>query len=161
MIQLIPMTEAEFPAFIALSMQDQAQGHVQDGRWPAAEAPERIEKLRAQLLPAGLATPNHYFFTLFDQPAGTRVGALWYAVVERQGQRHIFVMDIQIQPEFRRRGYGTQAFRLLEAQARRLGIETIDLHVFQHNQPARAMYAKLGYHGSADSMSKTLEPASE
>lgn len=79
-----------------------------------------------------------------------------HTVAERQGQRHIFVMDIQIQPEFRRRGYGTQAFRLLEAQARRLGMETIDLHVFQHNQPAQAMYAKLGYHGPADFMSKTL-----
>ena len=38
-----------------------------------------------------------------------------------------------------------RAFLAVEAEARRLGLAGIGLHVFGHNTGAQALYAKLGY----------------
>ena len=119
---------------------------------------EMIEKLRDQFLPDGLATLNHFFFTIQDKDSGASVGELWYTIVERDGKRQFFVMDIEVREEYRRRGYGTAAFRVMEEAARNAGITTISLHVFAHNRPARAMYEKLGYVGHDEMMSKELVP---
>ncbi len=159
MLRLVPMTEAEFDGFMELSMRDQAEGHVQAGTWRADEADAQIRELRAQFLPDGLDTPNHHFFTLAEGEAGAKVGGLWFTVIEQEGERQVFVVDIQVYDAYRRRGFGTQAFRLMEGLVRELGITTVALHVFQHNHPARAMYEKLGYTGSGAMMSKDLSTA--
>jgi RimJ/RimL family protein N-acetyltransferase len=80
-------------------------------------------------------------------------------IVEQDGQPLIFVVDIQVYEGFRRRGYGTAAFCIMEDHAREIGITTIALNVFDHNHRARAMYEKLGYQGSGESMVKTIEGA--
>jgi RimJ/RimL family protein N-acetyltransferase len=148
------MTQAEFDAFIEISMHDQAQGQVQAGYLPAERAAEVIQQQREKFLPNDQDTPNHFFFTITDQDQ--KVGGLWYTVVEQDGQRQLFVMDIQVYDAYRRCGYGTQAFGLMEEKAREMGITTISLHVFQHNHAARAMYEKLGYVGEGEKMSKEL-----
>jgi ribosomal protein S18 acetylase RimI-like enzyme len=155
------MTEAEFDAFIEISMRDQAQGQVKAGYLCAEEADEIVKKQRDRLLPDDLATPNHFFFTIEDKGSGTKVGGLWYTIVEQDGKRQFFVMDIQVYDEYRRRGYGTQAFRMMEEKAREMGITTISLHVFEHNHSARAMYEKLGYAGTDEKMSKELDAEAE
>ncbi len=156
MIHLIPMNLAEFEPFMEISMRDQAAGHVKTGRWKAAEADENMLKLRDQFLPDGLNTPDHFFFTLEDADSGDKIGALWYMLVDQDGQRMFFVMDIQVYPEYRRRGYGAQAFKIMEENALKLGVKTISLHVFKHNHAARAMYEKLGYAGPDEALAKTL-----
>ena len=155
MIKLVPMTETEFQHFMKISMKDQADGHVQTGRWKAEEAAENIRQLRAQFLPDDLKTPNHYFFTLKTEE-NENIGGLWYAVMEQDGQRQVFVVDVQIFPDFRRQGYATQAFLRMENQASQMGIKTITLHVFKHNYSARALYEKLGYEGENETMVKRI-----
>jgi GNAT superfamily N-acetyltransferase len=139
-----------------ISMRDQAEGQVQAGAWPAEQAGKNIEMLRSQFLPAGLATPDHFFFTVKEAGSGATVGGLWYMLVEEEGKRQFFVLDIQIDPAHRRQGYGSAAFQAMEDKADEMGISTIALHVFQHNLPARAMYEKLGYSGAGTMMSKQL-----
>ncbi len=156
MLLLIPMTEEEFECFMEISIHDQAQGHVRAGTWREDEADEKMEKLRSQFLPDGLETPNHFFFTLEETSTGAKVGGLWYTVVEQDGKRQFFVVDIQIYDEYRRRGYGSQAFMDMEEKALKMGITTISLHVFKHNHSAKAMYEKLGYVGTDEKMVKEL-----
>lgn len=155
-MRLVPMTEQEFEDFMVISMHDQAQGQVLAGEWKAEEAQINIERLRSKFLPEGLATANHYFFTLEEPTRNATVGGLWYTVVEQAERRFVFVMDIQIYPEYRRQGFGSQAFLDMEDKVRGMGITTISLHVFKHNPSARAMYEKLGYAGENESMSKEL-----
>ena len=69
----------------------------------------------------------------------------------------VYVMDIQIYPDFRRKGYAQKAFLQMETQALDMGIDTIALHVFPHNVNARAMYEKLGYQGDDNNMMKILK----
>jgi GNAT superfamily N-acetyltransferase len=156
MVRLVPMSLEEFEVFMELSMQDQAEGQVQAGTWRAEEASAHMEMLRSQFLPAGMDTPGHYFFAVVDANTGETAGGLWYLVAEEEGNRQFFVMDIQIYGPYRRRGYGSQAFRAMEEKAREMGVGKISLHVFRHNHPARAMYVKLGYTGTSTKMSKQI-----
>lgn len=156
MVRLIPMTKAEFGPFMEISMHDQAQGQVETGTWRAEQADELIRKLRQQFLPDDLATPNHFFFSIEDGETGTIVGGLWFMVLDQDGERQLFVVDIQVYDGYRRRGYGTLAFRFMEEKAREMGLPAISLHVFKHNLPARAMYEKLGYVGTDEMMSKQI-----
>ncbi len=156
MIQLVPMTNAEYDSFMEVSMREQAEGQVRAGTWQAEEADEMIRNLCDQFLPHGMATPNHFFFMIQDEDSGKKVGEFWYTIMEQDGKRQLFVMDIRIYDEHRRRGYATQAFQMMEEQAREMGITTISLHVFKFNHSARAMYQKLGYVGEEEMMSMDL-----
>ncbi len=159
MINLVPMNQAQYESFMELSMRDQMEGHVREGRWRAEEAQANMDRLVAQFLPQGLATPNHSFFAITEEGSGTTVGGLWYLLAEEGDTRQFFVVDIQVFDQYRRRGYGTQAFLAMEENAREMGVSTIALHVFTDNHPARAMYCKLGYSGTETEMAKAI-PAS-
>jgi GNAT superfamily N-acetyltransferase len=150
------MNEEQYEAFLVLSMHDQMQDQVQAGTWRAEEAEANMARMVEQFLPEGLATPNHFFFAIEEEGSGTNAGGLWYVLAEDAGTRQFFVMDIQVYEEYRRRGYGTQAFREMEDKAREVGVGTISLHVFEHNHTARALYEKLGYAGTGTAMAKDL-----
>jgi RimJ/RimL family protein N-acetyltransferase len=156
MIELSPMTEPEFRAYLEGMLEDYAQEHVAVGNWSAEEAQQRAEAQVRQILPNGLATPDNYFFTIKDAAQGAPVGILWFAARCQGGKPGAFVYDIRIYDEFRQRGYGTQALRALEEKGRALGLASVSLHVFGHNHPARAMYAKLGYVETDVMMGKVL-----
>ena len=157
MVQLVPMNDHEFEAFVVVSMRDQARGQVQAGTWRDEDADDNIKQLRAQFLPGGLNTPKHHFYRIEDPTTGNKVGGLWYMENEIEGQNQFFVLDIQIDQAQRRQGYGTQAFYALEEIARHEGVATISLHVFEHNLPARGMYRKLGYEGPGNTLAKNLD----
>lgn len=157
MIQLVPMTEDDFVAFMKISMPNHIQDMVRAGEWSSENAEENMQKLLSQVLPGGLVTPNHSFFRIEDEDTNSQVGGLWYMLSKDGGDLGLFVLDIQIDPASRRRGYGTQAFLAMEQQARDLGVGAIRLHVFTHNSAARAMYEKLGYLGETGMMMKKLE----
>ena len=156
MLHLKPMEEIDYAPFMDLSLRDQAEGHVREGRWTAEEAEAKMLKLQAQFLPQGLKTPGHFFFTLESETPREKVGSLWFMLDEHEGEKALFVMDIQIDPQHRRKGYGTEAFLLMEDKAREMGIHLITLHVFSDNTSAHAMYVKLGYNGPCDLMVKRI-----
>ena len=156
MIRLVPMKKKDFESFMEISMKDQMQGQVRAGVWSAEEAPANMDKLRRQMLPDGISTPGHHFFSVEEPASGDMIGALWYMIVEDEGDRQVFVFDIQIDNDHRRHGYGSQVFKAMEEDVKTQGINTISLHVFEDNLPARAMYKKLGYHGTTTMLSKKL-----
>ena len=150
------MSEDQYEAFMKLSERDQMEGHVREGRWRPAEAEANMAQLKAQFLRQGLSTPNHFFHAIVDEDSGAYVGGLWFVLAEEGSARQFFVMDIQIDEAHRRRGYGTQAFLAMEEKAREMDVDTITLHVFKDNDPARAMYEKLGYAGAGGEMAKAV-----
>ncbi len=161
MIRLVPMNETDFQAYLAFAIPDYAQEHVQSGRWSAEEALEQAQKQYQQLLPDGLQSKQQYFYSLQDEQQASKVGMLWFALEERGKAPIVFVYDVMIYEQFRRRGYGEQAFRAIESIARELGATNITLHVFGHNIAARAMYEKLGYAPTNIVMTKPLHVPSQ
>jgi ribosomal protein S18 acetylase RimI-like enzyme len=150
------MSQTEFEAYLEFAVQDYAQEHVRAGNWSAEEARQRSEDSFHSLLPDGVATQNQHLFTIEDQTLGEKLGMLWFAVEQQEGAPRAFLYDIRIDEAYRRRGYGSQALQALEAKVRELGLTRIVLHVFGHNDAARAMYAKLGYEAVDLLLAKTL-----
>ena len=155
-VRLAPMTQGEYEAFVAYEIKDYAEEHVKAGNWLADEALAKSEAEFKQLLPEGKDSKDNYLFSIFDLDSGEYVGNVWFAVIERSGPRHAFIYDFRIRDEFHRHGYGTQAMIALEIEVRKLGIDTLSLHVFGHNLAARGLYEKVGYEITNINMSKHL-----
>ncbi len=143
-IELVPMTAEEFEAWLPGEISDYAAEHVRTGRWSAEEALERSREEHTQLLPQGLATPDHRLWNIVAAGGREAVGMLWIQVMQKP-MPSAFIYNIEVFPEFRRRGYAERAMLRLEEEARRLRLEGIRLHVFGHNTAARPLYEKLGY----------------
>ncbi|MEO8970126.1 MAG: GNAT family N-acetyltransferase [Ktedonobacteraceae bacterium] len=156
MIRLQPMNETEYQEYLAVAIADYAQEHVKAGRWNTENALQKATQEYADILTEGLHTRDQYFFTIVDEQTATNVGMLWFAATERANEPVAFVYDVVVYEQFRRHGYGEEAFLAMETKVRELGLEKIGLHVFGHNHAARAMYEKLGYVVTNVTMSKSL-----
>jgi RimJ/RimL family protein N-acetyltransferase len=155
-VRLVPMSQPEFAAFVAHEVKDYAEEHVKAGNWSADEALAKSEAEFKQLLPEGKDSKDNYLYSIFDAGSGVNVGNVWFAVVERGSPRHAFIYDFRILDEFHRQGYGAQAMLAVESEVRKLGLNTISLHVFGHNHAARALYEKVGYEVTNVNMTKHL-----
>lgn len=83
------------------------------------------------------------------------VGHLWLAIhVDKQNNG--FIYDLRINESYRGQGYATAAMKALELKAKSLGMGTLSLHVFRHNEIARSLYNKLGYETTSILMAKDL-----
>jgi RimJ/RimL family protein N-acetyltransferase len=144
-IELRPMSEVEFGTYLAAVTETYAEEQVRAGAWPPEGARERAEAETREMLPDGLATPDHHLYSLVTHDADEPVGALWIMLRDRNGALEAFIADIVVFEAYRRRGYATGALAALDATARELGAGRIRLQVFGHNHAARALYEKMGY----------------
>jgi len=156
MTALVPMRQEAFAAYQESAIVGYAEDNVAAGRWPADDAVARSRADFANSLPQGLATPDNHLFEIKDDPDGPTVGVIWFAVIEKNGIRSAFVYDVEVAPEFRRRGHARAAFEALEPIVRSLGLSSIGLHVFGHNPGAQALYQSLGYGVTGVNMLKAL-----
>jgi GNAT superfamily N-acetyltransferase len=155
MVQLVPMSSEVFAPYLANCITDYAREKTSAGHWFADEALAQAQASFQRLLPAGLATPNHYFFSIVDDATSAPVGGLWF-LLEGGTHRSIWLYDLYINADQRRKGYGRGAMLALEANARELGVERIDLHVFAHNRAATELYMQVGYTVSSLNMYKLV-----
>jgi ribosomal protein S18 acetylase RimI-like enzyme len=154
-VQLAPMSAEEFEKWKPANIADYAKQHTIGGRWTADEAQHKSREEFESLLPQGLATPDHRLYSIVRSTDRKATGMLWIQI-QSAPRPASFVFNIEIFKPFRRRGYGTQAMKLLEQEARSLGLENIRLHVFGHNAAARSLYEKLGYVATNIQMTKRL-----
>jgi ribosomal protein S18 acetylase RimI-like enzyme len=134
-----------------------AADNVSVGRWPREGALQRAYEDFDDSLPQGLATPENFLYDIVETNAGAVVGVIWLAVLVKDGLKTAFVYDIEVKPEFRRRGYARAAFSSLEPLVRSLGLSSIGLHVFGNNHGAQALYRSLGYEVTGLNMLKKFD----
>jgi len=154
-IDLVPMTQAEFEAWLPVAIATYASETAASGRWTREESAERSRQEHERLLPQGLATPNHQLWSITRASDHKPVGVLWIEA-QQSPVPTAFIYNVEIYPEYRRRGYAEQAMTNLEDAARRMGLRQIRLHVFGHNSAARPLYEKLGYEPTNIMMAKQL-----
>lgn len=63
----------------------------------------------------------------------------------QQTERDLRVVDILLAAAHRSRGWGSALLRWTQAVASTLGVETLSLHVEQHNDGAFRLYRRLGF----------------
>lgn len=156
MIELVPMLPEDLSSFLGRVVPDYAESHVRSGQWSSEEAPQRAQAEFDHLLPQGVDSPDQFLRVVRDPGLGQPVGEVWCSLRKQDGPLTFFVYWIGIDPSFRRKGYATEAFREVEAEARRQGAVRVALHVFGDNVGARAFYEKLGYVVTNLIMAKTV-----
>jgi ribosomal protein S18 acetylase RimI-like enzyme len=157
MVQLKPMTEAEYDVFYEYVILDYAEGLVRAGNAHPDRAVQLSRQQCAPVLSDRLASPDQFFCTIRQEDAGsTHVGYLWWGIRELGGTRVANLYFVAVFEGYRRRGYATQALRLLEKEVRRAGLDEIRLYVFGHNTGAWSLYRKMGYAPVSLTMGKRL-----
>jgi GNAT superfamily N-acetyltransferase len=148
-----PLRDGEYDAFIERGMAFYVDDMVRAGI-DRDVAQAKADKDLPQLLPDGLATPDHYMYAVEDE--GRFAGYLW--LCDRDGElgHSLFVYAVEINEEFRGRGLGRAAMVFAENEARRLGIAKVALNVFGGNAVARGLYLSLGYAETAVHMEKRV-----
>jgi ribosomal protein S18 acetylase RimI-like enzyme len=148
-----PLREDEYDGFIARGMAFYVDDMVRAGI-DRDVAQAKADTDLPQLLPDGLATPNHYMYAIEDE--GRFAGYLW--LCDRDGElgHSLFVYAVEIDEEFRGRGLGRAAMEFAEGEAQRLGIAKVALNVFGGNEVARGLYLSLGYAETAVHMEKRV-----
>ena len=137
-------------------MRDYAADKVRAGVWSADEAEDKSAKELDGLLPEGTATRDHSLYSVRDESVPAEVGILWISPRDSGAGRSLWIYDIIVHEQFRRRGYARQILDLVEDKARELGADKVELHVFGHNHGARALYDKMGYTTTSIIMSKPV-----
>jgi ribosomal protein S18 acetylase RimI-like enzyme len=145
--------------------EDEYDGFVERGRafyvgdMVAAGIDPEVARAKAdhdfpQLLPEGLATPDHFIYAIEDE--GRFAGYLW--LCDRDGElgHSLFVYAVEIDERSRGRGLGRTAMVFAEEEARRLGVAKVALNVFGGNAVARGLYLSLGYRETAVHMEKQV-----
>ncbi len=156
MIHLVPMTRTEFDKFLSAEIEEYAQEHVKAGNWHSAEAIRLSKEEHDKLLPNGLASPNQHLYSIQETDSGSNIGLIWFASQQQGLNHYAFIYDFRIDEAQRGKGYGKQALLAIEEKVRALGLDTISLHVFGHNQVAQSLYEKVGYEVTNVHMSKKL-----
>jgi ribosomal protein S18 acetylase RimI-like enzyme len=154
MVRFRDMKADEFTAFRAWSVEDYASSIARNYRIALEDARRSSEGQTAELLPAGLATPNHLFFVLLADSTAEPVGYLWCQLVP--DEKRAFVYSIVIHEPYRGQGYGRSALTQLEQLLFARGIGRLGLHVFGDNPRAQALYQRFGYRIIGTSMQKEL-----
>ncbi|HEX3054666.1 MAG TPA: GNAT family N-acetyltransferase [Gaiellaceae bacterium] len=148
-LQLRPMQDEEFEAWLPLLQEEYAQELVRDYGMSADTA-----RARAVVEIDGHRPVTHSVFVI--EVDGEAVGHLW--LVERRDdfEPTLSVYDIDIDEPYRGRGYGKAAMVFAEEEARRRGLTRIALHVGARNDVARNLYRSLGFEENEIAMSKLV-----
>ena len=148
-LQLRPIQDEEFLAWLPLLREEYAQDLVRDYGISADQARRRA------LADIDDSRPHGHAVFVIDLD-GEPVGHLW--LVERRDayEPSLIVYDIDVDEPYRGRGYGKAAMVFAEEEARRRGLTRIALHVGARNDVARNLYRSLGFDENEVAMSKPI-----
>lgn len=153
-VRLAPMTSEQFDALWPGLIEGYAADMVAAAALPADAARERAERQAAELLPDGVATPEHHLLVAYDDDRP--VGRLWLWIHDDSVGRRAFIYDVEVDPAMRGRGYGRSIMLAAEAYAQERGVRRMALNVFGGNRAARSLYDRLGYMVTSTAMHKDL-----
>ena len=128
-LKLIALDDAPFREYRKQLVRDYAQDKVRAGVWSGAEAEGRASRDLDQLLREGPATRDHFLYSVRDDSVPAEVGIVWIEVRDSGVGRTLWIYDIIIHEQFRRRRYARRTLELIDEKARVLDAARVELHV--------------------------------
>jgi ribosomal protein S18 acetylase RimI-like enzyme len=153
MIHFEKMRVSEFEKFTGEMTPEYAKDLEKSMLITAEDAKQRAEDQLQQLLPEGMETEGHHFFTVKTDEK-QEAGALW--IFMNTDEKRAFIYDIVVHERFRGQGYGKATLAKLEEVVREMGGNAIGLHVFGDNERAEKLYRKMGYEVVSMNMLKRI-----
>ena len=144
MIRLELMDQVRYETWLYATVREYAAEKVASGNYPEEGDVERSQAEFDTLLPNGRESAGHEIRSMVDE-AGEAVGYVWFTIEDRPAGRVVFIYDIAVDPEHRRKGHAQAALAHVEAYAREHACIGVMLHVFGSNTGARQLYLKAGY----------------
>ncbi len=136
-----PMTEAEFPEWLAAEKGAYVRDIVRAGALSPQEAERKSDRDFAKLIPQGLTTPDNTFLVL--EAAGAPIGTGWLK------HRHLpgvtFGYSLHVDEEHRGKGYGRAAMAVGERATLAAGDAALMFNVWGGNEVAMSLYTSAGY----------------
>jgi RimJ/RimL family protein N-acetyltransferase len=158
-VRLVKVDDAAYHDYRRDLVRDYAADKVRAGAWSQVEAEGRAARDVDALLPEGPATQGHFLYSVRDDSTNAEFGIVWFALRQSGVGRSVWIYDIIIHENFRRKGYASRTLQLVEHRAKELGAKSVELHVFGHNHGARALYEKMGYNETSITMAKRVGAA--
>ena len=144
MLELKPMTQDMYNNYIKKAIQQYAEEVAQSKGIDLDKALELSNEEFNSLLPNGVKSENQYLNTIINDE-NENIGIMWFSTESNYGKNEAFLYDIEINKEYRGKGYGHESMKLLESKVKELNLDSIGLHVFLHNEIAYSLYNKIGY----------------
>ncbi|MFD2177682.1 GNAT family N-acetyltransferase [Veronia pacifica] len=158
-VTLIPMSATEYPVFLESSIKSYAESGVKSGRWTAGEALSQSRQQLTSLLKNGVSTEDQYLLKIIVTETGQNVGHIWLHCPS--DKRFCFIYELYISENHRRCGFAQSAMLKAEEFAASKGATKLELHVFNFNKEAQALYQKLGFNTFSLNMRKEITPTHE
>jgi len=153
-LTFIPMSDADFAAFMRKSIPEYAYDQTRVGNWTQAEAMGRAQAEFQQMLPQGPSTPNQVLSVIVNE-ADQKLGMIWYFLDTSRPRVTIFLIDFFIFSEYRGKGYDSAALAMLEDEWRAKGAQRVELQVFTHREELTA-YRQAAYQETSVYLAKNL-----
>ena len=144
MLELKPMNQDQYINYITYSKNNYAQEITKSRGISIEEAMQITNKEYDTLLPDGLQSKNQYLYTI-ENNENENIGIMWFSSQSNHGDNELFLCDVEVNKEYRGKGYGRESMDLLESKVKEFNMHTISLHVFLHNKIAYSLYNKIGY----------------
>lgn len=123
MIKILKMTQDGFNHYMLSAIKNYANEKVNNGTWESKDALSNSKKQYALLLPDGLQTANHYFYSIFNKEE--KIGYIWLAK-DDENKQSAFIYDFEIYEEFQNLGFGSKTLDLVADKAKELGFSFWD-----------------------------------
>lgn len=150
---LCRMTEVDRDDFLGLQGKKYASSLLKSGMFDTFEI--ALEKASSQLLSIlENEGEEHFFAWMRDEERDVVVGSLWWA--RRRQNNTVWIYDIEVNEDERRRGYARKCLKALEAWSLGEKVPSIALNVFAYNDGAEKLYREIGYEDVSKHMRKNL-----
>ncbi|MCO6183660.1 GNAT family N-acetyltransferase [Leuconostoc fallax] len=136
------MKSKAFQEYISFAVNEYAKEKIEVGSWSTKQAQQNAQMTYDRLLPKGLNTPHHFLYSIYDDTV--IVGYIWFGA-DNENQSRAFIFDFEIYHDYQNNGFGSQALKLVSNEAKKMGFDTIGLHVFGNNDKAIHVYQKSGF----------------
>jgi ribosomal protein S18 acetylase RimI-like enzyme len=147
-ILLRPLTEEDRAAFFAEEIANYADQKVRDAGWSPHEAHDRARREFGPELEReyvrGVAAGDR-LWSAVPVAGADPVGWLWVTAIPGAPESQVYLEQITVAQDHRRRGYGSAILAALEALLAREGCDELRLDVYVANEAGQALYAAAGY----------------
>jgi GNAT superfamily N-acetyltransferase len=147
-----PMTQAEYPEWLASEKVAYAGDIVRAGALSPDEAVRKSDRDFAKLIPEGLATPDNTFLVL--EAAGEQIGTGWLKHGYLPGVSYGY--SLYVHEQHRGKGYGRAAMAAGEQATLAAGDSALMFTVWGGNEVAMNLYTSTGYQVMGESRSLGL-----
>jgi ribosomal protein S18 acetylase RimI-like enzyme len=157
-LSLVEMNPDDFPRRRAPMIAAYARAITTSRGLTPAEAQAEAERDVADRLPRGPGTPGQLLRkALVD---GTEVGWIWVSLPGTTMPETAWISDVEVDPDFRSRGYAGEMITAAEAELACLGVPRLGLNVFGDNDTAARLYRRLGFDVTAQQYARSLTEVS-